>query len=273
MLDNQKHKTMPATKVPLNLTLCPVTFSAVDQQSDTFLEHFKTDNTIWTNPVEEIINFNRFNTKFMSITAPDNGHYIDAVRIHFGLETTAGGNDVIKLIYQPVMLIRKASPEDCIYDINAITDGQGNELYYTYNGTDFIPSSNHGALKQNYLDNIRIKHTQLGVHGPHNTGDTITHDAKSVLFPIQEIEELWVDNSQPAALHVVNVSKIDANSGIYKHSIVISIQTPQKFNKLNFHTGIFLGAAANLGNLCPPNCNDVMIKNDMILIQPLPDCS
>lgn len=259
---------MPATEISLNLNLHPVPFASVSAEATNFISHFKTKQIEWTSPIQDSLEYSKLQSQVIAIMQPPtSGNYFRAIHIHYGLE-----NDNIVLIYQPILAIqRQPDNEKCIYDIRPVQVG-GNDAYFKYDGTDFISVTNQSTLRTNYIDDIRIKRSSTATHSPHTNGNAITDDVKSILFPVQEIEEVWKDNQEPTHLHIINTSKIDGSTGIYKHSVVFSPQQVLDFHIKRNQRGVFIGAAANLGNLCPPNCDKVMVKNDVILIAVLGSC-
>ncbi len=179
---------------------------------------------------------------------PDKIGYITALAIYFGLDE----NDNWNLLYQPVGLVRF---KDTVNNWGEYqTRFYGKKYLFNKNAGNF-EVANNWKVTANYESAIGIKHDeQSTTFDSHRPGD-----AECVIMPFQEIFNLIKHNN---ATEITIYSAIQNGAGKIFHSLIIApngVNPPNAIMALELSNEL-KAKYANLGQLCPPNCDRIGIK-------------
>jgi hypothetical protein len=236
----------------IDLTNHEVTFTEAEGRATKFKDCFKADGRNLT-PSNIEINYDAL----MALKASAEngaGNYFKALIIHYGLTSDM---KAIQYIFQTALCQTADNGTTRNYTITP-------QSYYTYNSAQarFDPTDDLTAI-QRYKQNVLIKRAGSGAtYEPYNdhAGMTAADNASSILFPFQEIHALHNDNASVFDMRTINLFSVcrgdmqNNQPNIFKHYIIIS---PIRGQQL---VPRFYLKSANLGSLCPVNCNAVRLS-------------
>lgn len=243
-----------------NVSMTPVKIEDFIGQAEDFINIFSLiDRPSFNNKIYEAVKYENIRDQLYPLydIIDPNLDYVRALRIYYGVK-----NDNIILIYVPTVLT-KTTTEEIYY---------ANELgRYIYNNGFSLLTENYIA---EYINRISIKHD--GTHPSNyiyngNDADP-ANDVRAILFPMIEIELLYLHNqiaidNNGGNLFFTCTTSIDSRSSTYKHTITISPYDPDNLpSAVPIPPPAFEGKAANLCNLCPPNCSTLRITASGIQI-------
>ena len=260
----------------LNLSTQAIELGVFKADFKDFANRFKTTYS-FTPPVFETIKFHaladKINTAANSyIDEPkDDDSFLRGIRFYLGMENV---EDVwkIRLVVVPVCLNLSTTapgnpPQNFVFTPYSSSFVANQELYKIEN--EQLTAISHleaNQLTQNYYDNITISQS-IPPSTPFENYDSPV-DVKAIFFPFQEIAAVFCDNfhqgTTPIAddrLYITSISVQNPASGLYKHTLAISPTEPVDDDKL---AGTFTGKVADVANLCPPNCPNVVIARSVV---------
>jgi hypothetical protein len=208
-------------------------------------------------PVETVIGPSKFNKLYAEAIKlyRNEPNYITALKVKIVADT-----DSIKLIYRPILLLRSSIIDTTSKIVEYQISREGEDFIYDISSKDFIPIPNtYGTYAANYKTHMRIMRNPEEEYTPYISGI----ETEFVIFSFQEILEMISDNPAARRLFIFNCIKQYSNDPIasIKNSLMLSPDinlTGEKF------IGPFPKMYGNLAHLCPPNCNMLRYKLDVI---------
>jgi hypothetical protein len=238
-----------ATEYEVNTIASLIDLPALQAEGTTFINTFKVaGQPQFTSMVYDTVAYNDFVTLRNTLapgTRPDDS-YFTGLRVYYGLMA----NRII-LLYVPVFMDHTGSVGgNDQFSVSPATLETATTIY-TYSG-GFNPINLITATS--YVDAYRASILILRSTGNWTrfiAGDTMAADAKAGMIPYQEVDLLG--NTNPDPFYVVCCARSYPPTGSDKHYISISKVDPG--NALPTAGNV----AANMANICPPNCAVVQV--------------
>lgn len=178
-------------------------------------------------------------------------NYITALRIRLTAD-----EDIIRLVYQPILLLRSTVLNEAEKIVQYNIAAEGNDFIYDNASRDFIPMpAIFNTYPAKYKANMSIIRNEEENHTRYIQGI----DTEAVIFSFQEISTMISDNPAAKRFFIFNCIKTYSNDPVasIRNSLMLS---PNLYPGDSQGIGPFYKMYGNLAHLCPPNCNTFFYK-------------
>ena len=181
-------------------------------------------------------------------------NYITALRIKLTAD-----DDIIRLIYQPILLLRYMVLNEAEKIVPYNVAAEGGSFIYDTVSRDFVSMPTiFNTYPAKYKANMSILRNDDDDNETY-TGYIQGIDTESVIFSFQEISTMISDNPTAKRFFIFNCIKNYSNDPVapIKNSLILS---PNLYPNDSHGITPFYNMYGNLAHLCPPNCNTFFYK-------------